>query len=667
MVDAAAPLPKVNVKFRGLLGNPVLQSLAIVLVTTVIALWVSTTGMGDKVEQWTKDIRMIAGVPLQPAPDPNVMIVSITEKVLDQFPYRTPVDRAYLAEVLEVLASKHVRAIGLDVLLDTPTDPAKDEILRQTIRQIPMPLLISYVDDPRIEDNPARLKYLNDFVPPINRGMANVPTDRDGVVRSIYPGEMRPDGSYQLGLARAILDRLGIKTPQAQPTLIYRRDTVQGSAPFTELPANLALLRVLPDALFKNKIVMVGADEALIDRHLTPFSVLKGEIDGSIPGITIHAEGVAQLLEKTHLNYPPMSWIVGITVLLALLDTILSRLPLALWVRFGGSILIVGAYVVAVALTYWHWQLVLPVVAPVLAVGLSAWLSDTVIGRLERRQRSMIQGAMSRYVSPKLVKELIDDPSKLQLGGDRREMSFLFTDVADFTTLSEGMTSEQLTAVLNEYLTGACKIIIEDFDGTVCSFIGDAIFALWNAPLPQPDHRQRIVKCAMAVSAYAEEFCARQKAAGVPFGHTRIGLHCGEAVIGNFGAPDKLSYTAIGDAVNLSARLEGVNKYFGTRVCISETIASQVPEVTFRPIANIIVKGKSLPVPIFEPMTEEQVRSGFHARYQAAFDLMAAKEPAAHNAFRELAAAYPEDGPIHYHLDRLDEGESGSLVAMDEK
>jgi class 3 adenylate cyclase/CHASE2 domain-containing sensor protein len=646
-----------------ILASPVVQSLLIIVAATLLALGAGQLPMVQQVEQWTEDLRMIQFQPRPAAPDPNIVVVAITDKVLDQFAYRSPVDRAFLAGVLKALQAKHVKAIGLDVLFDKATEPAKDALLRETIRQTTIPLLISFVDDPRIMD-PASLAYVEDFVPKKNRGMANVPTDSDGIVRSIYPGEMRP-GGYQMGLARAILDQLGKPTPDDTPPLVYKRNTVQGKSPFMEFPANLAAN--LPEAWLKDKIVLIGAHESLIDNHGTPFMIRDGQIDGQRPGIVVHAHGLAQLLEGYHLDKVNMPWLIAITAVMALLDALLSRLTIPLWARFGGSVVIAALYGVLAFAAFYAWLLVLPVVVPIIAVLLSAWISDTVIGRTARKQRNMIQGAMSRYVSPKLVKQLIDDPSMMNLGGERREMSFLFTDVAGFTTLSEGMTSEKLTQVLNDYLTGACKIIIEDFDGTVCSFIGDAIFALWNAPVQQPDHRERIVKCAMAVSAYAEAFYKAQQAQGVPFGHTRIGLHCGEATIGNFGAPDKLSYTAIGDAVNLSARLEGVNKYFGTRICVSDTIASKVEGVTFRSVANVIVKGKSLPIAIYEPVTEAQIESGFHARYMQAFALMDAKDPAAHDAFRQLAADFPEDGPTRYHLDRLDHGKTGSLVSMDDK
>jgi adenylate cyclase len=666
VVEAVAPPKPFSLKLlpalRRVKRSLILQSLVIIALATAISFLIGRSPIIQQAEQWTRDIRMVEG-PKPLAPDPNIVVVAITEKVLDQFPYRSPVDRAYLAQLLKTLAAKHVRAIGLDVLFDKPTEPVKDAALRDTIRHLPMPLEISFVDDPRLVD-PAGLAYVRDFVPPEHRGMANVPTDADGTVRHIYPGEMGTDGHYVPGLARSILAHLGINTPSTEQTLIYRRHTVRDQQPFAEYPANI--VQFLPEAWFKGKIVMIGADLALTDRHRSPFSIVEGDIDGQMPGIVIHAHGLAQLLEKQHLTPVPMSWAVIITLVLATLDAIVGRIPMPLWARFGGAAVIMVLYWVAAMEAYLTGLLVLPMIVPTLAIALSAWISDTMVGRQARQQRNMIQGAMSRYVSPKVVSELIRDPSKLSLTGARREMSFLFTDVAGFTTLAEGVGSEKLTQLLNEYLTGLCAVI-QERDGTICRFIGDAVFALWNAPSDQADHHRRIVDCAIAIDAYAERFAAEQKLLGVFFGHTRIGIHAGEAVVGNFGSPQRMEYTALGDAVNLSSRLESVNKYFGTRICVSDSIVDKVPDVPFRPIARVIVKGKTIPIPIFEPLSPEQIESGFAERYNAAYALMQAEDPVAREAFETLLQDFPKDGPVAFHAERLRAGENGSLVEMHEK
>jgi class 3 adenylate cyclase/CHASE2 domain-containing sensor protein len=612
---------------------------------------------------------MVSYGPYPSTVDPNIVIVTITEQLLDRFPYRSPVDRQFLATLLQQLATKHVRAVGVDILFDTATEPAKDEMLRQVIRHYPVPLVISFVEDPR-EIPASNLAVVRDFVPPENRGMANIVADDDGVMRHIYDGEMGGDGHYIPGLARAILLRLGIPTPNEKPELYYRRDLKSGAQIFTRIPADE--VGFMPAALFKNKIVLVGADLAFTDNHLTPFVVNKGEINGSLPGIVIHAHGLAQLLEHLGVHHLALEWAIAVTLLLTALDGTLSRLPIPLYVRFGGSFAIIVIYAAATLIVYYFTTLLLPMVIPMLAVLLAAMGSDAWIGRQERRQRDVIQAQMGAFVPAAIVQQLVDDPSSMSTTGTRRELSLMFTDVANFTTMSESLTSERLTAIINEYLSGVCKIIFQ-YEGTVSKFIGDAVFALWNAPLLQADHHARIVHCTLAIDAFAERYRAEYVAQGIAFGVTRIGIHAADAVAGMIGAsgeigtPSKMEYTALGDAVNLASRLEGVNKYFGTRLCVSETVVPHVPDVTFRPMAEVIVKGKTTPIAIFEPMDEARVASGLAQAYIDAYAKLTAKDEDAIAAFEALDARFPADPLTRFHLARLRKGETGSLIEMHDK
>jgi class 3 adenylate cyclase len=236
--------------------------------------------------------------------------------------------------------------------------------------------------------------------------------------------------------------------------------------------------------------------------------------------------------------------------------------------------------------------------------------------------------------------------------------------------MSESLPSDRLTTIINEYLTGVCAVIFEH-KGTVSKFIGDAVFALWNAPTLQADHHARIVHCALAIDAFTERYRVEQVAQGVAFGVTRIGIHSEEAVAGLVGAllgeKKKMEYTALGDAVNLASRLEGVNKYFGTRLCVSETVAAKVFDVTFRPMADVIVKGRSKPIGIFEPMDAARVASGLAQTYTEAYALMKALDPGALAAFAALSERFPDDPLVKFHFNRMREGETGSLVEMHDK
>src|SRR5262249_5585303 len=160
---------------------------------------------------------------------------------------------------------------------------------------------------------------------------------------------------------------------------------------------------------------------------------------------------------------------------------------------------------------------------------------------------------------------------------------FIFTDIADFTTMSELLESKELARLLNSYLDGITEIILKS-DGMVDKYIGDAVFAIFNAPVDLADHAERAVRCALEIDRFAEEFRLKENAGGIRLGLARIGIHPGPAVIGNFGSRNRFTYTAEGDAVNVASRLEGINKHIGTRICVSEATRELCPHIHFRPI-----------------------------------------------------------------------------------
>jgi len=646
-----------------------IQAVLIALVTVGVieaAIQVPIIGKAlESGETWSRDLRLPVGNLLNRAktPNPDIVVVAITESVLDAFPYRSPVDRQFLSDVLNKLAAKHVRAIGVDVLFDRPTEPDKDEALRQTLRNLPVPVVVSFVDDPRLMDADG-LKYLKEFVPPPARGMANIIKSDDDIVRNIYAGEHEPDGSYIPGLDRAILGRLGIQTPGAMPRLRYLMPQADGTPPFAEFDADT--VDFLPEEVLAGKIVLLGADLTLIDRHLTPFARTAGSVDGQMPGVVIHAHGLAQLLGGRGVKMLPPEQAIVLLLIMALIGSGLGRLGLPMWGKAAGAAGIVAAFWAGGFVLYGSTELFIPMVEPTLVFAAASWLTDMVIGRQMRQQRNFMTNAMSRVVSGKVVDELLRDPSKLSVAATRREMTYLFTDVAGFTTLAESITSDRLSNLLNHYLQGVCDEILQA-EGTVCRFIGDAVFALWSAPIEQSDHAARAVACALAIDAHAEKFRLEQKELGLSFGKTRIGVHSGEAMVGFFGANDRMEYTALGDNVNLSARLESLNKFFGTRIAISEETAAQAPGMALRLTANVVVKGKTLPMKIYEPLTPAMISSGYAERYAAAYAALEAVAPETPALFEALALEDPEDGVVGFHLERLRRGIIEQEVVLQEK
>jgi adenylate cyclase len=204
-------------------------------------------------------------------------------------------------------------------------------------------------------------------------------------------------------------------------------------------------------------------------------------------------------------------------------------------------------------------------------------------------------------------------------------------------------------------------------DGTLDRIVGDAVAVMFSAPVTQPDHAQRAVACALAMDEFSQAFKAQKNAEGVPIGHTRIGVHSGTVIVGNFGGQNSKDYRALGDAINTTARLETVNRHLGTRICVSSAIVERCKGFNGRPVGTLILKGKSEGIAAFEPLTPEAAASARIAEYQAAFEKMARGDPDAGDAFGALAERYPEDGLARFHAERLDGGETGATVVMTEK
>jgi class 3 adenylate cyclase len=265
------------------------------------------------------------------------------------------------------------------------------------------------------------------------------------------------------------------------------------------------------------------------------------------------------------------------------------------------------------------------------------------------------------------VRQIVADPSQLAVRGERREMSFLFADVANFTTLSETMAPEALTRLINEYLEVVCHVIYRH-EGTICTFMGDGVFALFSAPIEQPDHRQRAVACAFDMAEAAEVFRQARVNEGLAFGHTRIGIHAGAAVVGNIGASMRFQYTAVGDAVNTASRLEALNKHFGTRVCVSADVLPPDMSPRTRPMGQIVLRGRSQPLPVFELLTAEAAQTEMIEQYRRAYAMLEQGDTeAAERAFLALQEIAPEDGCTAFFVRRLQNGQTGTVVMMTQK
>ena len=287
--------------------------------------------------------------------------------------------------------------------------------------------------------------------------------------------------------------------------------------------------------------------------------------------------------------------------------------------------------------------------------------------REARRRQSTAERAhasLSRYFSPNLAERLASDADELDLAGRRREVASVFTDIAGFTSLVETIEPAALGALLNEYVVGMTDIVFAH-EGTVAKIIGDALHVLFGAPGDQPDHAARAIACALDLDAFSEALRARWREKEIALGATRIGVHAGPAIVGNFGGSRFFDYTAYGDTINIAARLESANKQLGTRICVSASAAERAKDFRGRPVGDLLLRGRTEPLRAFEPLRPGQYDDLSTASYLDAFSKLEAGDPGALAAFAAQVGTRSDDHLSSFHLKRLLNGATGTRIAMD--
>ena len=290
-----------------------------------------------------------------------------------------------------------------------------------------------------------------------------------------------------------------------------------------------------------------------------------------------------------------------------------------------------------------------------------AALEDLRDTRRQLVEAESVRTNLSRFFSPNLAYQLANNPEDLEVSSERKDLTFLFTDLTEFTALVESSEPAQIVTLLNEYLDEMTNIVFDN-GGTVGKVVGDAIHAIFGAPQPQPDHARHAVQCALDMDAFATEFMKKKQAEGIALGLTRIGVNSGAAMVGNFGGDTLFDYTAHGEAINNAARLETANKVLGTRICVSGETGSRIRDFHGRPVGTLMLRGKTDVVEVFEPLLADD--GSVLEAYSGAYQSLAAGEPEAVAAFEALAEAAPDDPVVVLHLGRLKAGETGTTLDL---
>ncbi|MGB1778040.1 MAG: CHASE2 domain-containing protein [Longimicrobiales bacterium] len=446
----------------------------------------------------------------------------------------------------------------------------------------------------------------------------------------------------------------------------------------------VALAWFVPE-FFQDKIVLLGTGFHPEDRFRTPFYEYRvpptqgfdeGDTYSWMYGIEIHANALQNIIDGSYVRRLGLG---GRLLLMLFVTLACGALVFRQGAAWGAAITtgaIAGIWVVA----FWAWAgaaygpgseyldlgavgLWVPIATPSLAAALSYVGCVAYVAVIEGKEKRFIKGAFGKYLSPDVVTEIFKDPSSLTLGGEKRPLSLLFSDLSGFTTISEEMDAQDLIALLNEYLNDMTQVVFDE-NGYLDKYIGDAIMAFWNAPKDVPDHADRAMRTAIFMQRRMNDLNDRWAEGSddhEPL-KVRIGVHTGEVVVGNVGGEDRFDYSAIGDAVNLAARLEPANKTYDTLNMVSEiTLVAGEGSYRVRELDFIAVKGKEEPIKVFELLELEGVElSPEKEEALRHFDAgMAAYKrhewASARTHFQDAVRACPDDGPSILYVSRCDE------------
>lgn len=569
-----------------------------------------------------------------------------------------PWDRRLHARLLDRLRMAGAKAVAFDIVFDEPApDPAADPVFGEAIKRNGRVILAA--DERRGVSGGSKVDPPIDILldSAADIGSARVLPDSDLTVRQHTTEITLPTLSWATAslLKAPITQQPDASTGERWLTYYARPAAMPGIAYYKALDPSLS-----SDDLFRDKVVFVGARMLTKfagerkDEFRNPFSIFvsKGE-QPFVAGVDIQATAFLNLLRGDWLSRLPGRWEKTIIVLFGLFfgaGLVLFRPTLATLLALGGACAAgIGAYLLFRKQLIWFpWLL--------LEVQMAAALSWSVLFNSIQLyvQKKLYEQTLVRYLSPKLVRKFSKDPGLLTQPAHKQKLTLFFSDIANFTSLSEGMDSDALSKLMNRYFETAVTQCIHKSDGTVVKYIGDAIFAFWNAPEDQRDHQARACQAALHFRDVEFHWTDGKLI------RTRIGIHSGEANVGNFGSLDRVDYTALGENVNLASRVEGLNKYLGTTCLVTSATQEGVgSDVVSREIGLFRLKGFERPVQIFELVGwAAEAAASLPWRESFAEAVLFFKKhnlDKAEAAFRRTLELRPDDGPSKFYLTRIAE------------
>jgi adenylate cyclase len=612
-----------------------------------------------ELKSWDWRVNLLENLYKSPTQDSKIRIVLLDQNSLDWGKQTNdlswPWPRETYGKILDFCHRSGAKAVGFDVLF---TEPSKygvedDQSLGKSIQDFGKftsavflgettgeystwprfahknPFLLSYPEEKYVSELIKSKRYSRASFPIMEisqsafvLGNVHINPDLDGVYRRVplfhyFDGQWVP--ALGLGVYLSAHPEVHIQ--------IHRDDLTIGGNKISTDKEGRAILRFQKHSDFINsysaasiiqsELKILQGEKSDIDPkkfrdcyvffgYSAPglFDLKSIPLSGVYPGVMIHATILENILSQSFIKETSSAVFLCVTLLLAIFAGISSSLVSHLFktVAIYIASILLPFVLCSIAYVNGYW---LPLVVPELAVMLTLVSAGLFYYNTEGRQKRFIKNAFQQYLSPAVIEELIEDPERLKLGGERRQLSIFFSDLEGFTSISEKLTPEELTSILNEYLSAMTEII-HDEGGTVDKYEGDAIIAFWNAPLLQEDHAIRCVRTALRCQKKLSEMRPYFREKIQRDLKMRIGMNTGAAVVGNMGSKTRFDYTMMGDAVNLASRLEGINKEFGSYTMISKSTLVEIGDAfPVRELSMVRVVGKKESVAVYEPMFEE--------------------------------------------------------------
>ena len=550
----------------------------------------------------------------------EIAVVLIDNAALEDYAYRRPIPRDLLAELISVVSKAGPKRIGVDVFLKDLTWEGEDEELVQslqssgkvtiasnfrevdgkTVWDLPHPMFLDSVDSTGISDlliDPND-RTIREAMASKNQAGLVVPT-LAGAMFLVSEGEEigKPEASkisekslpsFAQNSAEFIIDFLG------PPSLV-----VQEEYAIKTFLASKVVAGLIPNESFAEKYVLIGmgsSDKTIAYR--TPYFSEKYEYPLT-PRVEIHANVLAILLSGGKIKLVSDWESVAIVLVMALFTGAVAFVYSLIVTAFFATVIFTG-YVFGNFAYFGNTALLLPMVPVGLGMGFA--FVATVVYRLtwEKRRKRWLKSAFQMHLPPELAESLAERSESLNLAGEKRELTLLFTDLEGFTAISESTQPKELVDLLSGYFDGMTEILFKH-SGTLDKYVGDALAAFWNAPTTQDDHAELALLTALEMIEFTDRFNRSFKKPGQPEIRTRIGINTGRVVVGNVGSKGRFNYTVMGNEVNLAARLESINKKYGTYLTISQSVLNKVrSKVVVRKLDVIRLKSNSQPVTIYE-------------------------------------------------------------------